>query len=117
MEFQIKYHKSWITKRRVKKAFKWNDWRSRRRKKIGTAVILDIIEKCISFKLGGDDTGHYVKNIGFDEKILPEEIKSKYIEHKKKNHYIIKNCDILSAILSVNKINGSSDNYDETEKK
>ena len=85
-------------------------------KKLGAKVILTIIENCISFKSDGDDSGHYVKNIGFNEKKLPEGIQDLYTKYKKKSHYIIKNCDIISMILSIGKINHSADNSDETNK-
>ena len=78
-------------------------------KKLGAKVIFTIIENCISLKISGDDSGNYVKNIGF---------KDSYNENKKKSHYSIKNYDydIISVILSVIKINHSAENFDETKK-
>ena len=58
-------------------------------KKLGAKVIFTIIENCISLKISGDDSGNYVKNIGF---------KDSYIKYKKKSHYIIKNCAFHSRL-------------------
>ena len=35
-------------------------------KKLGAKVIFTIIENSISLKISGDDSGNYVKNIGFN---------------------------------------------------
>lgn len=37
-------------------------------KKVGVEIILDIVKKCTSVEIKGNDEGHYINNIGFDEK-------------------------------------------------
>ena len=83
----------------------------------GANVIMDILKKCRNVKNQGNDSGHYINNIGFDEKILPEKIKNLYNQYKKKNNYLIKNCDSVALILSVKEINNTSEDNVTTNKK
>ena len=53
-------------------------------KRYGVNVIMDILKKCKNVKNQGNDSGHYINNIGFDENILPEKIKTLYNQYKKK---------------------------------
>jgi len=83
----------------------------------GVKVILDIIRNCKNTKLQGNNRGHYINNIGFDEKILPEDIRALYIKYKQKNNNLIKDCDSVALILSVNEINNASEDNEKTKKK
>ena len=83
----------------------------------GVKVILDILRNCKTTKLQGNNRGHYVNNIGFDEKILPQNISSLYKKYRQKASYLIKDCDGIALILSVNEINNASEDDEKTKKK
>ena len=51
--------------------------------KIAAEIILDIVEKCKNTKLKGNDDGHYINNIGFNEKILSENVRKLYKCYKR----------------------------------
>ena len=86
-------------------------------KNSGVKVILDILRNCKNTKLQRNNRGHYVNNIGFDEKILPEDIRVLYKKYKQKKNTLIKDCDSIALILSVNEINNDSEDEAKTNKK
>ena len=77
--------------------------------KKGSKMIIELLEKLNSFKGVGDDLGHAINDIGFNEKLLPKNIKDKYFLFKRESNCQIENCDCLALILSVNDINDSND--------
>ena len=80
----------------------------------GVEMILNMLENLKALKDSGDNEGHHVNNIGFDEKILPEEIKKKYSELKIEPNCGIKDCDCIALLLSIKEIN---DSFPEITKK
>ena len=56
-------------------------------KKVAAEIILDIAVKCKNTKLKGNDDGHYINNIGFDEKNCLK-ILENYINVIKRNKVI-----------------------------
>ena len=47
---------------------------------------------------------------------MPENIRKLYKCYKKKQSYLIKDCDTIALILSVNEINGASEDIIKTQK-
>ena len=74
----------------------------------GVNTIMNILINLKNLKNSGDDQGHYVNNIGFDESILPEEIRQKYAILKGKTNCGIKDCDCIALILSIKEVNDST---------
>ena len=105
---------TWIF--RVKKGERFlNDLKFELKKLVGedneaSKIIINLLSNAIGFKDSGNDYGHAVKNIGFNSMILPEEIKNKYNKYNTGSNQYIENCDCLALIVSVEKINDSSDN-------
>ena len=81
----------------------------------GVEMVIKIMANMQILKGEGDDLGHYVKNKGFNEILLPEEVKEKYNKIKSKENCGIKNCDCIAVLLSIKEINDSQ--IEETKKK
>lgn len=81
----------------------------------GVEMVIKIMANIQKLKGSGDDLGHYVKNKGFNEILLPEEVKEKYNKIKSKENCGIKNCDCIALLLSIKDINDSQ--IEETKKK
>lgn len=75
----------------------------------GIEEVLSILKKLKSSKDSGNNEGHHIKNIGFDESLLPSEIKDKYEKIKTKSNCGIEDCDCVALLLSVKEINDSSE--------
>ena len=73
----------------------------------GVEMVIKIMANMQILKGEGDDLGHYVKNKGFNEILLPEEVKEKYNKIKSKENCGIKNCDCIAVLLSIKEINDS----------
>ena len=74
----------------------------------GVKMIVNMLENAKKLKDSGDDSGHYVNNIGFDEDILPQEIRQKYDKLKQKSNCGIENCDCIALLLSIREINNAN---------
>ena len=83
--------------------------------KKGTKMIMKVLEKLFKLKGTGDDLGNIIKNIGFNENILPINIKENYLKYKSGPNCQVKNCDCIALILSIKEINDS--NNETTKKK
>ena len=75
----------------------------------GIEEVLSILKKLKSSKDSGNNEGHHIKNIGFDESLLPSEIKDKYEKIKTKSNCGIEDCDCVALLLCVKEINDSSE--------
>jgi uncharacterized coiled-coil protein SlyX len=74
----------------------------------GVNAIVNLLNNLKNLKKSGDDQGHYVNNIGFDETILPEEVRQKYEKLKGSANCGIKDCDCIALILSIKEVNDST---------
>ena len=80
----------------------------------GVEMVMNLLKNLKTLKGSGDDGGHYINNIGFNENILPEEIRNEYDKLKKNPNCGIKNCDCIALLLSIKEIN---DSFPEMTKK
>ena len=74
----------------------------------GTEMIVNLLENLKTLMGSGDDEDHHLSDIGFNEELLPEEIRKKYVKLKKKANCGIKDCDCIALLLSIKEINDSS---------
>ena len=81
----------------------------------GFKMVIKLMENIFKWKSSGDDLSHYINNKGFNEILLPEEIKEKYSKLKIKDNCGIKNCDCIALLLSIKEINNSQ--LEATKKK
>ena len=75
----------------------------------GIEEILSMLKKLKDLKDLGNDDGHHIKNIGFDDSLLPSEIKIKYDKIKKADNCGIAKCDCVALLLCVKEVNDSSE--------
>lgn len=74
----------------------------------GAEMIVNLLENLKTLMGSGDDEDHHLSDIGFNEELLPEEIRKKYVKLKKKANCGIKDCDCIALLLSIKEINDSS---------
>ena len=74
----------------------------------GAEMIVNLLENLNTLMGSGDDEDHHLSDIGFNEELLPEEIRKKYVKLKKKANCGIKDCDCIALLLSIKEINDSS---------
>lgn len=74
----------------------------------GAEMIVNLLENLKTLMGSGDDEDHHLSDIGFNEELLPEEIRKKYVKLKKEANCGIKDCDCIALLLSIKEINDSS---------
>ena len=75
----------------------------------GIEEVLLMLKNLKNLKDSGNDDGHHIKNIGFDDSLLPPEIKIKYDKIKKNANCGIAKCDCVALLLCLKDINDSSE--------
>ena len=74
----------------------------------GAEMIVNLLENLKTLMGSGDDEDHHLSDIGFNEELLPEEIRKKYVKLNKEANCGIKDCDCIALLLSIKEINDSS---------
>lgn len=75
----------------------------------GIEEVLSMLTKLKGSKDSGNDEGHHINNIGFDDSLLPIDIKIKYDKIKNNSNCCIKDCDCVALLLCQKEINDSSE--------